>query len=156
MSSYAWAIEDLAPCAIAYWLPPGGKDNGVWADKWALISDLDADDIAEVLYRLADADIGGYVAIPGGRRARARGPVGYSLWVDLTQYHRAENMLMLWMRGRQPDLLPRPHNPNRPPRSSQAIDRGGSDGRQGPHADQTQLDIRTSNPPHSIPSYSWG
>jgi hypothetical protein len=100
MSSYTWSIEDLAPCDIAYWLPPGGKDNGVWADRWALIADLDADDIDEVLDRLADADVGGYVAIPGGRRARATGPVCHSLWVDLTQYHHAENVLMLWMRGR--------------------------------------------------------
>lgn len=100
MSSYTWSIEDLAPCDIAYWLPPGGRDNGVWADRWALIADLDAGDIAEVLDRLADADVGGYVAIPGGRRARARGPVCHSLWVDLTQYHRAENVLMLLLRGR--------------------------------------------------------
>lgn len=106
MSSYAWSVDDLAACDISYWLPPGGRDNGVWADRWALIADLDADDVAEVLDRLADADVGGYAAIPGGRRARAKGPVPYSLWVDVTQYHRAENVLMVLMRGRHPDFLP--------------------------------------------------
>ena len=67
MSSFSWQIQDLTQFDIAYWLPPGGKDNGVWADTWAIIADLESDDVAEVLNLLAEADVGGYVAIPGGR-----------------------------------------------------------------------------------------
>ncbi len=81
MSSQIRPLEDLAQFDIAYWLPPGGRDNGVWADIWVAIADLETDDASEVLDLLAQADVGGYVAVPGGRRARARGrglrsPVG--------------------------------------------------------------------------------
>ena len=102
MSSVIRPLEDLAPSDIAYWLAPGGRDNGVWADTWVVIADLDPDDVTEVLNRLAEADIGGYVAIQGGRRARAKGPVCHSLWVDLMQYGRAEDVVMQVLRGRPP------------------------------------------------------
>jgi hypothetical protein len=102
MSSLIRPLEDLTQRDIAYWLPPGGRDNGVWADTWVVIADLDADDTTEVLNRLAEADVGGYVAIPGGRRARAKGPVCYGLWVDLMQYGRAEDVLMQVLRNRPP------------------------------------------------------
>ncbi len=96
-------IRDVASCDIPYWLPPGGRDNGVWADTWELIADLESDEVATVLDLLAAADIGGYAAIPGGRRARARGPVAYTLWVDAMQYGPAGDMLIRFMRsvGRQ-------------------------------------------------------
>ena len=71
MSSLIRPLEDVASCEIPYWLPPGGRDNGVWADTWELIADLDSDAAATVLDLLAEGDIGGYVAVPGGRRARA-------------------------------------------------------------------------------------
>jgi hypothetical protein len=100
VSSVIRPLEDLAPSDIAYWLAPGGRDNGVWADTWVMIADLDADEATEILNRLAEADIGGYVAIPGGRRAKAKGPVRHSLWVDLMQCHRAEDVLMRVLRER--------------------------------------------------------
>lgn len=100
MSSQIRPLEDLASADIAYWLPPGGRDNGVWADTWELIADLDFDNAATVLDLLADNDIGGYVAVPGGRRARAKAPVLLTLWVDAMQYGRAENVLIRFMRGR--------------------------------------------------------
>jgi hypothetical protein len=103
MSSVIRPLEDVAPSDVAYWLAPGGRDNGVWADTWVVIADLDADDTTEVLNRLAEADIGGYAAIPGGRRANAKGSVCHSLWVDLMQYHRAEDVLMLVLRERAAD-----------------------------------------------------
>ena len=98
MSSPIRPLEDIAACEIPYWLPPGGRDNGVWADTWELIADLDSDHVPTVLGLLAAADIGGYAAIPGGRRARARGPVQHSLWVDAMQYGRAEDVLIRFMR----------------------------------------------------------
>jgi hypothetical protein len=93
-------LEDIASCEIPYWLPPGGRDNGVWADTWELIADLDSEVAATVLDLLADADVGGYVAVPGGRRARAKGPVPVSLWVDAMQYGRGEDVLIRFMRAR--------------------------------------------------------
>jgi hypothetical protein len=101
LSSLIRPVEDVAACDIPYWLPPGGRDNGVWADMWVVIADLDADDTTEVLNRLAEADVGGYVAILGGRRARAKGPVCHSLWVDAMQYGLAEDVLMRFLRGRR-------------------------------------------------------
>ena len=84
-----------------YWLPPGGIDNGVWADTWKLIVDLDSDDVPTVLGLLATVDVGGYAAVPGGRRASARGPVPYTLWVDATLYGLAEDLLIEFMKSRQ-------------------------------------------------------
>lgn len=97
-------LDDIAACGIPYWLPPGGVDNGVWADTWELITDLDSGDVATVLGLLAAADVGGYAAVPGGRRARARGPVPFTLWVDAMQYGRAEDVVIRFMRlaGRRP------------------------------------------------------
>jgi hypothetical protein len=100
VSSQIRPLEDLAAVGIAYWLPPGGRDNGVWADIWVAIADLETADGTEVLTHLARADVGGYVAVPGGRRARARGPLPVRLWVDATQYGRAEDVLIRFMRGR--------------------------------------------------------
>jgi hypothetical protein len=49
---------------------------------------------------LARADVGGYVAVPGGRRAAARGPVFSRVWVDAMQYGVAEDVLIRFMRAR--------------------------------------------------------
>jgi hypothetical protein len=94
-------LEDLSSCGIAYWLPPGGRDNGVWADIWVAIADLETDDAGEVLELLASADVGGYVAIPGGIRARARGAPRERIWVDAMQYGIAEDVLIRFMRTRR-------------------------------------------------------
>jgi hypothetical protein len=106
MSSLIRPLEDIAACDIPYWLPPGGTDNGVWADTWGLIADIDSADVAMVLDLLAAADVGGYAAVPGGRRARARGPVPHSLWVDAMQYGLAEDVLIMFMRSRVSSTLP--------------------------------------------------
>ena len=72
----------------------------MWADIWVAIADLESDDAAEVLELLAKADVGGYVAVPGGRRARSRGPVRCRVWVDSMQYGLAEDVLIRFMRAR--------------------------------------------------------
>jgi hypothetical protein len=66
MSSPVYPIRDPGRFDVMFWLPPGGTDNGVWASAWAELADLGADDIDAVLGLLADADVGGYVATPGG------------------------------------------------------------------------------------------
>jgi hypothetical protein len=101
MSSLIRPLEDVASRGIAYWLPPGGRDNGVWADIWVMIADLETDDASEVLDLLAQADVGGYAAIPGGRRAKAKRPVCACMWVDAMQYGRAEDVLMRFLRARR-------------------------------------------------------
>jgi len=106
MSSPIRPLEDITSCELPYWLPPGGRDNGVWAETWELIADLDSADVATVLDLLAVADVGGYAAVPGGRRARARGPVAHSLWVDAMQYGLAEHVLIMFMRSGIGSTLP--------------------------------------------------
>jgi hypothetical protein len=100
MSSQIRPLEDLAQFGIAYWLPPGGRDNGVWADMWVAIADLESNDARDVLDLLAIADVGAYVAVPGGKRARARGAVCSRVWVDAMQYGLAEDVLIRFMRAR--------------------------------------------------------
>jgi hypothetical protein len=106
MRSLIRPLEDIAACETPYWLPPGGRDNGVWADTWELIADLESAEVTTVLDLLAAADIGGYAAIPGGRRARARGPVAHTLWVDAMQYGPAEEVLIRFMRTVERPTLP--------------------------------------------------
>jgi hypothetical protein len=100
MISRIMPLDELNQRGVMYWLPPNGTDNGVWADTWVQLADLEWGDITPILGLLADADVGGYVAVPGGQKARAKGAVGHRLWVDAMQYHRAEDVLMLFLRGR--------------------------------------------------------
>jgi hypothetical protein len=90
---------------VMFWLPPGGIGNGVRASAWAELADLDADDVDTILGVLAAADVGGYVATPGGRARRRKEPVVHRLWVDSLQYHKAEDVLMAYFaeRGRRGD-----------------------------------------------------
>ena len=101
MSSLIRPLEDVASCEIPYWLPPGGRDYGVWADVWVAIADLETGEAGEVLNLLAKADVGAYVAVPGGIRARARGVVRCRIWVDAMQYGIAEDVLIRFMRARR-------------------------------------------------------
>ena len=101
MSSPSRPMGNPAQFDIMFWLPPGGIDNGVWATYWAELADLEVSDVDPVLALLADADVGGYVATPGGTRARPeRSPI-HRLWVDSLQYHRAEDVLMTYLAKRR-------------------------------------------------------
>lgn len=100
MSSPWRPVVDPAQFDVAFWLPPGGTDNGVFATYWAELADLEPGDVTAVLALLAGADVGGYVATPGGQvNRRARTPV-HRLWVDSLQYHRAEDVLMAYLNRR--------------------------------------------------------
>jgi len=93
-------VVNRAQFDVAFWLPPGGTDNEVFAACWAELADLEPRDVTVVLALLAEAGVGGYVATPGEPRGhRARTPV-HRLWVDSLQYHRAENVLMAYLNRR--------------------------------------------------------
>ncbi len=100
MSSPFRPIRDPARFDVMFWLPPGGIDNGVWASAWAELADLDADDVDAVLGLLASADVGGYVATPGGRAHHWGRLMVHRLWVDSLQYHKAEDLLMAHLHSR--------------------------------------------------------
>ena len=100
MSSPLRSIGNPAQFDIMFWLPPGGTDNGVWASAWAELADLEPGDVGPLLTLLADADIGGYVATPGGCWRCYGSTVTQRLWVDSLQYHRAEDVLMNYLRSR--------------------------------------------------------
>lgn len=100
MSSPLRPIGNAAQLDVMFWLPPGGTDNGVFATHWAELADLGASDVGPVLVLLADADVGGYVATPGGQlRHRAHSPIK-RLWVDSLQYRRAEDVLMAYLNNK--------------------------------------------------------
>lgn len=100
MSSPVRPLRNPAQFGVAFWLPPGGTDNGVFAAYWAELADLESTDVGTVLTLLADAGVGGYVATPGGALGhRARSPI-HRLWVDSLRYHRAEDILMAYLNRR--------------------------------------------------------
>jgi hypothetical protein len=100
MYSSVLPLEELAQRSVMYWLPFDGWDNGVWADTWVILADIENEDVTAVLDLLAEADVGGYVVIPHGQKARAGGR--HHLYVDTMRYHRAEDVLMLFLRGKEP------------------------------------------------------
>lgn len=98
MPSRVIPLEDLKQRSVMFWLPPGGRDNGVWADTWVILAELEAADVAAILACLRRADIGGYAATPTGRRALAN--PGSQLYVDREQHGRATDVLMHFLRNR--------------------------------------------------------
>lgn len=94
MSSPHRRAGDSVLSDVAFWLPPGGQNNGVCADRWAEIADLKRGDVELVLAALAACGVAGYVAIPGGLRLRLGRSLRYRLWVDSMKYHQAEDVLM--------------------------------------------------------------
>jgi len=98
MPSRVIPLEDLRHRSVMFWLPPGGRDNGVWSDTWVIIAEIENAYSASVLTLLAEADIGGYIATPGGRKAGST--ASKHLYVDREQHHRATDVLMLFLRGK--------------------------------------------------------
>ncbi len=89
-------LGDLRARSVMYWLPPGGRDNGVFATMWVVLAELESDDATAVLDLLADADVGGYAVTPKG----PHGAGCQHVYVDTEQYNRAVDVLMLFLRGR--------------------------------------------------------
>ncbi|WP_210419648.1 hypothetical protein ACRDU6_07555 [Mycolicibacterium sp. ELW1] len=105
MLSRVIPLEYLKERDIMFWLPPGGQDNDVWADTWVILADLESAHAAPVLALLHDADIGGYVARPSGLRGAATD--GVQLYVDREQIHRATDVVMQFLRGKETPVMPR-------------------------------------------------
>ncbi len=103
MVSRITQLEDLRLRSVMFWLPPGGRDNGVWASTWVAIAELDSADVATLLARLHDADIGGYAAAASGRRGLPHAPT--NLYVDRDQLPRATDVVMQFLRAKS-DPLP--------------------------------------------------
>jgi hypothetical protein len=121
MSSRILPMEGLEQRDIMFWLPPGGRDNGVWASQWTLLAELDGCDAQPVLSKLADVDVGAYAAPASG--AMGRGDGGRRLYVDAMQYNQAVDALMLFLRGKH-KREPGEHRPaKRPAATAQATAR---------------------------------
>ncbi|AQT78644.1 hypothetical protein B1R94_04360 [Mycolicibacterium litorale] len=118
MQSRIIPLEYLKERDVMFWLPPGGRGNDVWADTWIVIAELDVTDAGPVLELLQDNDIGGYVAKPS-RRTGAAAP-GRQLYVDREQYTRAGDLLMLFLRKKEPSALPAGAT-RKPPRAAPPV-----------------------------------
>jgi len=117
MLSRILPTEELAQRSVMYWLPPGGQDNGVWATMWVVIAELEARQAAPVLARMADADVGAYAAKPSAGGGRA-------IYVDVLQYNRALDVLMMFLRGKEtPEAAAVVRRPSKPAGASTAAPR---------------------------------
>lgn len=77
--------------ARLYWLPPGGIGNGLDAQTWAPLIDVDAGDLILLLDTLREADIAAYGARVG-RLGRSRPSSTFRVWVDTWTHARAEDV----------------------------------------------------------------
>ena len=100
--------------SVMFWLPPGGRDNGVWATTWAILAELDSADAEPLLARLHAADIGGYVATPSGRLGLAGST--RALYVDRDQLPQATDVVMRFLRGKN-DTPPPTTRPKKAPQA---------------------------------------
>lgn len=108
MVSRITQLEDLHLRSVIFWLPPGGRDNGVWASTWLMLAELDSADVAALLARLHDADVGAYAARASGRRGLSHAPA--NLYVDRDQLGRATDVVMQYLRAKNdppPMAVPR-------------------------------------------------
>jgi hypothetical protein len=99
MYSRVVPFEDLRKFSEMYWRPPDGKDNGVLADTWVFLVDVEKDDAEGILDMLADADVGGYVASSNNPKTPADGR--HRLYVDRMRYNTALDVAMFFLRGRE-------------------------------------------------------
>jgi hypothetical protein len=90
------------------WLPPGGRGNGLTAQSWAPIADIDARSVDTVLAALRDADVPAHAA-PAPRPVRPLSPgawVSGAVWrlrVSSTSYAKAEDVLLRILRELKAD-----------------------------------------------------
>jgi len=90
-----------------WWLPPGGRGNGIDDDAWAPILEVAGDIVAPLLAALRTAGIPAYAAGPTRAAAgRGRSPTAprWRLWVGTSAYGRAEETLIAVL----PSLTGRP------------------------------------------------
>lgn len=87
--------KDLAQRSVMHFLPPGGKHNGVWADTWVILADVETRYVAAILGLMAENDVGSYAVA-----SRADGD--HRLYVDSMRYHSADDVLIGFLRAKQP------------------------------------------------------
>jgi hypothetical protein len=84
-----------------WWLPAGGRGNGLDDDSWAPILEVSGEVIPQVLGVLRDAGVPAYAAAARSAAARLRDhsarPAGWQLWVGASAYGRAETALVTAM-----------------------------------------------------------
>lgn len=76
----------------AYWLPPGGFGNGLNAQTWAELLDVDASELVLLLDTLRDADIAAYAARVD-KLGRRRPSSVFRIWVDTWTHARAQDVI---------------------------------------------------------------
>lgn len=111
MFSRIVALEELRQREVMFWLPPGGRYNGVWASTWVALAELAAADVAPLLKQLHDADVGGYAASSRGQRGRS--DASATLYVDRDQLPKATDVVMGFLRGRTESPPSAVHRPAR-------------------------------------------
>lgn len=84
-----------------WWLPAGGRGNGLDDDSWAPVLEVSDEVVPQVLGVLRDAGVPAYAAParPAAVRLKDRSarPMGYQLWVGASAYARAETALVTAM-----------------------------------------------------------
>jgi hypothetical protein len=110
MPSRLLPIEELEHLETKFWLPAGGRENGVDATTWAVLAELEGDEVSPVLSKLAAANVAGRVVTIAGAAA-LRGDARHRLYVDAMRYNEALDALMLALRGKDnrelSDYVPR-------------------------------------------------
>ncbi|MEC3953698.1 hypothetical protein VMT65_11695 [Nocardia sp. CDC153] len=84
---------------VPYWIPPHGFSNGVHANSWVILADLEEPQLYRVLFALTDIGVAGYVVPARVTPLEAGDPeIVWRLWVDTSQCRRAEDLLMELLR----------------------------------------------------------
>ncbi|ORA32841.1 hypothetical protein [Mycobacterium aquaticum] len=128
MSGWSRRLYDQYQRTSEFRLPPSGRDNGVPADTWVVLTDLASTDVTEVLALLAHSGVGGYAARQG-QSGNGDAAVTHRLWVDVAQRLRAEEVLMGFMRNHRSAEqmpLPKPKPRERRPRGRRPESRSGA------------------------------
>jgi hypothetical protein len=81
-----------------WWLPAGGRDNGLDDDAWASIVEISPQIVPALLEVLRDAGVPAYAAPADSRlRCRTEHPESHRLWVGASAYGEAERALITAM-----------------------------------------------------------
>jgi hypothetical protein len=84
-----------------WWLPAGGRDNGLDDDSWAPVLEVSEEVVPKVLGVLCDAGVPAYAAPARPAAARLRDhsarPAACRLWIGASAYGRAETALVTAM-----------------------------------------------------------
>jgi hypothetical protein len=94
-------LECAGQAGRLWWLPAGGRSNGLDDDSWAPVLEVSDEVVLRVLEVLRDAGVPAYAAPARLAAARLRDrsgrPAGCQLWVGASAYARAETALVTAM-----------------------------------------------------------